>query len=99
MATVIDGRINLTAVCRAAEYHHLTCIERLVRLGVARRQAEAFVQYAGAERDRNITAKNERRHGGATSIQTLLREGKIWGMGERISDSEVDDIDVAALVA
>jgi hypothetical protein len=49
MATLIDGRVNLTEICEQAQWHRATAIDGVMAAGIGRRDAEAFVSTAFAE--------------------------------------------------
>lgn len=43
----IDGSINLTKICEAANWHHASCIDGLIAAGLSRDDATAFARFAG----------------------------------------------------
>lgn len=46
MKIILDNKTDLIDICQAAQWHHATAVEALTQLGVDRKDAEAFTDYA-----------------------------------------------------
>lgn len=61
MNYLIDGEIDLAAICEEAGWHHATCMDKLQEKGLSRQDAEAFAEFAFAERANTM--------GGVTDVE------------------------------